>query len=168
MKRLKTFVITVKVHPAVRRFIDNRYKKVNGAYNLSNGRHYYLVTNMLVHSSAAAPSRVPKKYGCFVPIKIMISEYDFYRYGWMTTPLQEYRFSKLILGEILDNACQRIALLKLVLDIPRRKCMLAIIDEELFERDEISYDYLRKYYQRKFQQKEIQMMSFINDLKEEI
>ena len=162
MRKTNFFRISVNIDPAVRQFLFSLFPCDEGACNLTKSRYYFLVTQMLAHSRIAHPSRVPKVYDTFVPCTLLITEYDFYHYGWMVPPLQQYNFSRLLLSDIMEDLCMKTALLTLSLGVPQSNAMQAVLEEKSFS--SISFDRLRKYYYRKFRQKEAEIDSLIKKI----
>lgn len=161
MRQERKYRVSLRVHKAVARYISNNFDYVGGAYDLSKSDLYYFVTNMLTRSNVSHPSHVPKRYDTFVPIYILVTESDFYRYGWKCPPLQQWKFSKLILSLILLQGCQMIAMKHIVSGVSRDAAYKEWIYENNFTDDEISYEYIRKYYYRHYLSKEAEIKNFV-------
>lgn len=164
MKKKNLFRITVKVEPAVRRFLTNHYPEKDGALDLTGSRHYFLVSNMLQRNSVQMPTKVPDRYNSFVPVTLWITSWDFYHLGWMTPPFQQYCFSRLLMAELMETACYRVAMVSIATGVSRRAAMRAVLDEELYEDNELSEDRLRKYYLRKYTKKEAELRRFVEEI----
>lgn len=164
MKKIKLYRISINVHPAVFRYIDNSYPNENGVYNITKSPFYFLVSSMLSRSGVNRPSKISKKYGSYVPISLFITEEDFYHYGWNITPLQQCRFSKAILQTIIDQACNKIALAHVMAGVPRDQAIREVLIENLFEDNEMNYACLRKIYQRKYIAKEKAIREYLENL----
>ena len=151
------YKITIKVHPAVYRFIDNHFSVSVGAYNLIKSPYYCIISSMLCRSCTKLPSLVYKKFDKYKPIEMFITEFDFYHYGWQMSEMQQCLLSKSMLQLILQQACHEIAVAHVIAGISRRRAICNYIDENLYEEDEISYSYLQKYYQRKYMANEAEL-----------
>jgi ribonuclease HII len=138
MAKIKLYRISINVHPAVFRYIDNTYPQETGIYNITKSPFYFLVSSML--------SR------------------NFYHYGWQIVPLQQCRFSKAILQIIIDQACNKIALAHVIAGIPRDQAIREVILENLFEDNEMNYSSLRKIYQRKYIAKEKAIREYLENI----
>ena len=159
----KCFKISIKVHPAVTRYFDNIFLKdrVTGAYDIRQSDFYYCISGALQQSHFKAPSLVSKKYSNFILISLIITEFDFYHYGYMMSEYNQYRISKFILNTIIDKACYKIMLAHCICGIPRDTALKAFLDENFFEENELSYNNLRKIYQRKYLEKESEIREFL-------
>lgn len=165
MKCKKQLTISLKVYPAVFRYLENNFpKNVQGVYDLLDSPYYCLISSMLSRSTIKTPSLVPMSYSRFVPIKTYITEFDFYHYGWEINERQQYNLSKTILHVILQNACHEIAVAHVCMNISRDRAIRNFIYENLFEDDELSYSYLIKYYQRNYLENEKKLKEYVSNL----
>lgn len=150
MSKAKLYRITIKVHPAVWRYIDNNYPVKMGAYDLSRSVYYYLVTAMLYQSRVRMPSQLCRKYGEYRPVTVMITEFDFYHYGFQSSELQQCRLSRNILHLIVDDACRRIAQARVVFGVPVTTAIDHYLIDNGYEEGELDAEYLRSVYKRKY------------------
>lgn len=164
MKRKNLFRITVRVEPAVRRFLLNLYPEKEGALDLTGSRHYHLVSNMLARNGVRMPSKVPARYNSFVPVTLWITSWDFYHLGWMTPPFQQYCFSRILMAELMETACYHVAMVSITTGVSRRSAMRAVLDEGLYEESELSEERLRKHYLRKYTGKEEELRRFVEEI----
>lgn len=156
--------ITIKVHPAVKRYIDNNFPVKRGAYDITRSMYYYLVSAMLYQSHVAVPSKTCIKYKDYVPISIYITEFDFYHYGFQSSEYQQCRLSRSLLHLILDDACRRIALAKVVFGVPVTTGIEHFLIDNSFEDNELSAEYVRTVYKRKYRSFESELNDFYHNL----
>lgn len=148
------YTIDLRVDPLVAGWIDRNFNKVRGCYRMGDSFWYGLVSSLLYQSHVKKPTVLPEKYSGFVPIKLAVTEYDFYHYGWEVSPMQELRFSRLIRSFIIDECLRNVAIMRARYDIPLSQ---AITDCTVFfnlEEEHLKYETLRKIYQRKYQEVE--------------
>lgn len=145
------YTIELKVDPLVAGWMERSFKKKRGVFRIGDSCWYGLVSSMLCQSHVKTPSVMPEKYASFVPVKVAVSEYDFYHYGWEVSPLQEVRFSRLVRNFIIDECLRNVAILRARYDMPISQ---AITYYSIFfgmEEEQVKFETLRKIYRRKYQ-----------------
>ncbi len=162
--KTKLYRISIRVHPAVRRYIDNNFPEKQGAYDLTRSMYYYLVSAMLYQSHVRLPSKMCLKYRDYVPISIFITEFDFYHYGFHCSEYQQCRLSRNILHLILDDACRRIAQAKVVFGVPVTKGIEHFLVDNFFEDGELDAEFVRTIYKRKYRSYESELREFYQNL----
>ena len=156
----KNYNVSLKVDPLVKRWMDNRFKFRRGIYFLGNSCYYGLVSALLYQSQVKGPKRLPDKYSNFVPVRIGISEYDFYHYGWEVSPMQEIRFSRLVRNIVIDECLRSVALLRASFSVPLSQAINAYTIYYNIADEDIHYETLRKIYQRKYRRIEEEYRAF--------
>ncbi|MDD4847614.1 MAG: hypothetical protein PHR53_02470 [Bacteroidales bacterium] len=156
--------ILIRLHPAVVRWLENNFTKENDAFDLTKSDKYYLISGALQRFKVTMPSKVSKRYQRLTPVYIRLTEFDFYHYGWEMAPLHQVRLSDHLYREILNNGCQKIMLAYVVAGIPRDAAIREFLSENFFSPDELNFSGIRKYYQRKFADKESDTYQFIKNL----
>lgn len=145
------YTLDIKVDPLVAGWMERSFKKMRGVYRMGDSCYYGLVSAILYQSHVKTPSRVPEKYGSFVPVKIAISEFDFYHYGWEVSPLQEIRFSRLIRNILIDTCLRNVAILRARYDMHLSQAISFYTIYYGMEEDHVKFETLRKTYRRKYQ-----------------
>jgi len=158
------YKINIKVHPAVRRYIDNNFPLKSGAYDVTKSIYYYLVSSVLYQSNVKVPSKVCVKFNEYVPISILVTEYDFYHYGFTCSDLQMCRLSRNILHLIIDDACRRVAMAKVMFGIPVTKGIDHFLIDNFFEEDELKAELIRTIYKRKYKKYETDMKEYLDNM----
>lgn len=156
----ENYNVSLKVDPLVKRWMDNRFKLRRGIYFMDNSCYYGLVSALLYQSHVKGPKRLPDKYDNFVPVRIAISEYDFYHYGWEVSPMQEIRFSRLVRNIVIDECLRSVALLRASFSIPLSQAIRAYTVYFDIADEDIHYETLRKIYQRKYKRIEDEYRAF--------
>ena len=162
--RDKTYSIKLTVHPAVAKWIDSNFPNIDNVYELRDTSHYIIFQSALFRKNIKPPSKPLKKTENYVPIRIFINEWDFYHFGWDIPNFAQIKISKLLFDLMMLRFCELIADAYAFGKIPRDVTIRRILVENLFEDDQMNYFYIRKYYQRKFQdtKKEQQIIDFAN------
>jgi hypothetical protein len=158
----KSYSIELNVHPAVKRWIDSSFPLENNSYDIRKESFYIVFQASLFRKDIKPPTKHLKKVEKFVPIRILIDQWDFYHFGWTIPTFAQIRISNLFFDLMMLNFCEHIAYAYAYSGIPRDVTTKRILVECLFDDDEINYHYIRKYYQRKYQQtgKEQQIIDF--------
>lgn len=146
------FTIDIRVDPFVKKWMDARFKCVRGVYQLGDSCYYGLVSAMLCQSQrVGSPTVVPDKYASFRNIKVGITEYDFYHYGWEVSVAQELRFSRLVRSIAVDECLRSVAILRARYEIPVSQAINSYCIYYNLEEEDIKFETLRKIYRRKYQ-----------------
>lgn len=148
------FNISLKVDPLVKKWLDKNFKSERGIYQFGNSCYYYAVSALLYQSHVKSVGYLPEKYNRFIAVKIAISEYDFYHYGWEVSELQELRFSRLLKKLILNECLTQVALLRANYNVSLTTALNTYIIQYNISEEDIKYETLRKIYNRKYRQKE--------------
>ncbi len=150
----------MRVDPLVKRWMDRNFKTDHGCYRFGDSCYYGLVSALLYQSHVKGPKRLPDKYANFVPVRIGISEYDFYHYGWEVSPMQEIRFSRLVRDIVIDECLRSVALLRASFSVLLSQAINAYTIYYNIADEDIHYETLRKIYQRKYRHIEEEYRAF--------
>ncbi len=165
MPHKRLYTTTIKVLPLVFRYISENYVCKQNAFDVFNTPLYYLISSGLSRSNIAIPSRISAKYQSYVPIRIHITEWDFYHYGWEMTPLQQIRLSNIVKSQIIREICEKAMVLHCYTHIPREAAIRELMSQNYFEEEELSLASVKKHYQRHFLKQEEKLIENIYYLK---
>lgn len=141
----------MKVDPIVVKWMDARFRKRRGIYDLSESCWYTLVSMALCQSSRAERTKVtPDKYAGFVPVKVGITEYDFYHYGWKVNMTQEIRLSRMIRNIICDEILRNAAIMRARYSISLSRAINTFIVFYNLTEGDVRFETLRKRYRREY------------------
>ena len=145
-RKSETDTVTIRVHPAVRRWMENTFPKAGDAYDLrGHFLHDFLRTGLSKEVNARA---VPEAFQSLPEIKVAVSRRDCRILGdRIPEPLQA-AFSQLAYKYIRQTACQGILFAHLAGGVPRDTAIKEYLLAYLYEDEELNYPALRKYYQR--------------------
>ena len=129
MKKRETDTVTIRVHPAVRRWMENTFPKSGGAYDLrGHFLHDFLRAGLTKEPQGRRePSSLPE-------VKVAVSRRDGQRLGTELPAAFQEDFSRLAYRYIRQTAC----------------LMVLFAHKD----DELNYAALRKYYQRNWMETE--------------
>ena len=165
MLHKRSYTIEFKVLPLVYRYISEHYVCKNNAFDVFGSPLYYLISSGLSRSNIATPSRISAKYQSYVPIRIYITEWDFYHYGWEMTAVQQVRLSNIIKSQIIETICEKTMVLHCYTHIPREAIIRELMSQNFIEEEELSLASVKKHYQRHFLKKEEKLIENVYYLK---
>lgn len=158
---MECYSVDMRVDPLVKRWMDRNFKTDHGRYRFGDSCYYGLVSAVLCQSPRVGnPAVVPDKYARFVPVKVCITEYDFYHYGWEVSITQELRFSRLVRNILIDECLRSAAMLRARYDIPLSQAINSFTVWYGLTDDDVNPDTLRKTYQRKYKSVEEDYRAF--------
>ena len=158
---MECYSVDMRVDPLVKRWMDRNFKTDHGRYRFGDSCYYGLVSAVLCQSPKVGnPAVVPDKYARFVPVKVCITEYDFYHYGWEVSVTQELRFSRLVRNILIDECLRSAAMLRARYDIPLSQAISSFTVWYGLTDDDVNPDTLRKTYQRKYKSVEEDYRAF--------
>lgn len=158
---MECYCVNMRVDPLVKRWMDRNFKTDHGRYRFGDSCYYGLVSAVLCQSPRVGnPAVVPDKYARFVPVKVCITEYDFYHYGWEVSITQELRFSRLVRNILIDECLRSAAMLRARYDIPLSQAINSFTVWYGLTDDDVNPDTLRKTYQRKYKSVEEDYRAF--------
>lgn len=163
MRKRVLYRIEVRVDPAVRRFLLNRFPTTDGAIDLTGSRYYWMVSQMLSRQKVTTPTDVPQKFDMYVSVWIAVTQRDFYFYGWIVPDIQQYNFSRIIEAEILNILCFQVATITAATGTSRLNAIKAVLDAEQYD-DIIKESRLLKHYQRKFKPEEDRVRQIVDHI----
>jgi len=147
-RNTKVNTTTIKVHPAVFRYINNTFNRVGGAYDLRGHLLYGFISVGLSRHSVKVESMLSQQYKKMKEIKVVITSWDYNHYGWDIPPIHQVALSNHIYRQILFDACYRVMICHVFGGLPRDTAIKEFLGEYCFEECELNYPALRKHYQR--------------------
>ncbi len=150
MRKSNTDPVTVKVHPAVRRYFENTFPQSDGAFDLrGHFLHDYLRAGLTKEAvDTAEPS--PR----LVELRVLFSRRDCQRLGWTIPETYQASFSRLAYKHIQQTACLLVLYAHTAGGVPRDTAIKEYLLDNLYEEGELNYAALRKYYQRNWMEAE--------------
>lgn len=162
------FIISIKVHPVVKKWMEFNVEKKQGSYLISKCKYYPMIISSLTRCNFKHQSKIPKKFETFEEINFIISEFDFYHYGFFISDYLQYKISDFIYKDIVDEMLKKTMYVHCSTGIARDKIMRQLLVEYMFEENEMSLANFRKMYQRKILDKEKDFYFFLEDCEFEV
>ena len=152
MRKNETETVTIRVHPAVRRWMENTFPKAGGTYDLrGHFLHDFLRAGLTKEVKART---VPETFRSLPEVKIAVSHRDCRILGGAIPEPLQAEFSQLAYKYIRQTACQGILFAHVAGGVPRDTAIKEYLLAYLYEDDELNYPALRKYYQRNWMETE--------------
>ena len=153
--------IELALHPLAWKVLKRDYHYDGRAVDVGRGWLYYIILQGLERQQVLTPmrdkSRMPKN---LVKGKVYILYEDSLRFGrYMRLPRQA-NISRMLYRQKKEQLCQQVALFHVATEneyekgIERNKLMRHFLETEGIEEDELSFEALKKHYQRHYRQKE--------------
>ena len=159
--------IEIALHPLAWKMLKKEYHFDGKAVDVGKGWLYYLILQGLERQQVVIPcrdkSRLPKN---LIKGKIYIFYEDSLRYGqYMRLPRQA-NISRVLLRLKKERLCQTVAVFHIATGAKRNKVMRHFLEKEGIDDDELSFEALKKHYQRHYRQKEDLLLQEIKELRE--
>jgi hypothetical protein len=150
--------VKIKVHPAVKKWMDEKFVHDGSAYDLDSNTEYkelhQLVCLALQRSELNYPSRILKRFKDYIPVYVAINSFEFYNYGFMVGDYYQCLISEFLFSLMKQEFCNHIMNQYFYLKIPKEQTIKTIIDTYDFTEEELKHSCLQKYYYRNFNKKE--------------
>ena len=148
-RKSETDTVTIRVHPAVRRWFENTFPKVGGAYDLrGHFLHDFLRAGLTKEPQGGRePSPLPE-------VRVAVSRRDGQRLGTELPAAFQDDFSRLAYRYIRQTACLMVLFAHTAAKVPRDTAIKEYLLDNLYEDEELNYAALRKYYQRNWMETE--------------
>lgn len=159
--------IDINLHPLAWKVLKNEYDFDGKAVDVGKGWLYYLILQGLEREQVVIPyrdkSRLPKN---LVKGKVYIYYEDSLRYGQFLRLPRQANISRVLVSKFREKICQTVAVFHIATGIDRNKVMRRFLENEDVEEEEMSFEALKKHYQRHYRHKEKDLLQYINELKD--
>lgn len=157
--------IDISLHPMAWKMLKRHYSYDGIAVDVGNGWLYSVIVQGLERKQIITSGELRKKAKGLVEGKVYIYTDDFMRYGRYLRLSRQANISRAIYKAERDRLCNEIAVLHVATGIERNKVMRYFLDKEDLEEAELSFEALKKYYQRHHRQNEDDILQDIKELK---
>lgn len=140
--------VTLRVHPAVARHLENNFPKSGHAFDLRNHYLYTFLSACLQRTNIKVPSHGSRNRHLMREVSLVVTGWDYAHYGGEIPEKFQLAFSQLVYRKLLHEACYAVMVAHLVGGIPRDTAIKEFLFGNLYEEDELAYPALRKHYQR--------------------
>lgn len=157
--------IDIALHPLAWKVLKKEYHFDGKAVDVGSGWLYYLILQGLERQQVITPcrdkSRFPKN---LIKGKIYIYYEDSLRCGRFMRLPRQANISRVIFRQKREQLCQAVAVFHIATGIERNKVMRHFLEKEGIEEEELSFEALKKHYQRHYRHKEDALLQDINEL----
>ena len=153
--------ITIRVRPAVFRWIENNFKKVKGRYDVRGSFLHEMLCAGLTRKTNAK-NLVAKKYmKQYKQVTLIVSNYNTDRYGYNITEENQCRINQALFKFLTHEICTSVMNAHIFSNYPKVMIMKEYLFNMMYEEDELSLACISKIYQRKYLKKERELRSNI-------
>ena len=157
--------IEIALHPLAWKMLKKEHYFDGKAVDVGRGWLYYLILQGLERQQVVIPcrdkSRLPKN---LTKGKIYIFYEDSLRYGHFMRLPRQANISRVLLRLKKERLCQAVAVFHIATGIERNKVMRHFLEKEGIEEEELSFEALKKHYQRHYRHKEQLLSQELNEL----
>lgn len=165
--RDKCVTVNFSFDPAVLRYLENNFSKIDGAFDIRKGFVYSFIILCLQRNNCKRKMPVPSSFVSFIETTIVVKEWDFGHFGEAISAYSMIQVNNLLYKLMIRDACYRIMVAHVFAGIPRDTCIRDYLFECNFQENELSYEALRKFYQRNWTQNEKELRENFSFILEE-
>ena len=143
-------IIHVKVHPAVKKYLESHNTVTKDGIILKDKLTKEEILCYVSIKGKKIPSKISKKLESFPQTTILVNDWNFFQFGYEIEPYWQYRLSKRLYMRMMEEIATRI-------EIYTAKSMTKMqAVEDYYNENNITYEELNpstviKHYQRHFQ-----------------
>lgn len=156
--------IDIALHPLAWKVLMQQYNYDGKAVDVGHGWLYCLIVQGLERQHVITSGELRKKPKGLVDGKVYIYADDFLRYGRHLRLSRQANISRVIYRKERERLCNQIAVFHIATGIERNKVMRHFLEKADLQEDELSFEALKKYYQRHYRQKEDDILHDIKEL----
>lgn len=158
-------IVDIKLHPLAWRVLKENYSYDGKAVDLGKGWMYNLITQGLQRQYNVAPWEFKRQRIDTVDGKVYISNYDAERFGCYISLTRAANISSIIYKRERERLCSLTMMAHVIGGIKRDVAMRHFLWKEGYNDNEMSFEALKKYYQRHFRNKEDSMYLDMRELR---
>lgn len=156
--------IDIALHPLAWKVLMQQYHYDGKAVDVGHGWLYSLIVQGLERQHVITSGELRKKPKGLVDGKVYIYADDFLRYGRFLSLSRQANISRVLYKKERENICNKIAVFHVATGIERNKVMRYFLEKADIQEEELSFEALKKYYQRHYRQKEDDILHDIKEL----
>lgn len=162
----KRLAITIHLEPAVWRLLRKHYADDGKAIDIAHSWIYYLVLRSLENEQVVSTREVERASKRLEAGRIYITSYAAMRYGTCLRPTREALISRTIFRHEREKICYAAAALAATGTCSRSAALQHFLLKADLMDEDLSYDTLKKHYQRHCRQFEEDIRQYINEITE--
>lgn len=156
--------IDIALHPLAWKVLRQQYHYDGKAVDVGNGWLYSVIVQGLERRQVITSGEQRKRPKQLVDGKVYIYADDFLRYGRYLRLSRQANISRALFRKERERLCEQIAVFHVATGIERNKVMRYFLEKADIEEDELSFEALKKHYQRHYRQKEDDILHDIKEL----
>lgn len=156
--------IDIALHPLAWKVLKQQYHYDGKAVDVGSDWLYSLIVQGLEKRQVITSGETRKKPKQLVDGKVYIYTDDFLRYGRFLRLSRQANISRVLYRKERESICNKIAVFHVATGIERNKVMRYFLEKADIQEDELSFEALKKYYQRHYRQKEDDILHDIKEL----
>jgi len=149
--------ITLRVKPAVFRWIDNNFPKVKGAYDVRKTFLHDMVVAALSRSNHVCNNSADKRIATFRTVRLRINGRWLERFGTVLSDESIVRLNQALYNLLINEICNSVMHAHVLTDYPKNTMLKKYLSNLLYKENELSLSCISKIYQRKYLWKEKKM-----------
>ena len=146
--------ITIKVRPAVFRWIDNNFKKTKGGYDVRNSFLHEMICAGLTRKTNHNKLVNKHYFHNYIPVQLIVSAYWTDRYGYHLTEENQCRINAALYKLLTNEICTGVMNAHIFSGYPKNMIMKEYLFNLMYEEHELNLACISKIYQRKYLKKE--------------
>jgi hypothetical protein len=146
--------ITLKVKPAVFRWIDNNFTKQKGKYDVRNSWVHDMVVAGLARVHTNSVGEVSRNFENWKTIELIISGRYATRFGTNLTAENQHRINCALYKMLINEICTGVMHAHVLTGYPKNTMIKNYLSNYFYDENELSLACVSKIYQRKYLDKE--------------
>jgi hypothetical protein len=142
--------ITLKVKPAVFRWIDNNFPKQKGKYDVRNSWVHEIVIAGLVRRTNNRKCNINKDFEKWKSIELIISAHWVERFGLTLTDENMCMINRCLYKFLTNEICYSATLAHVHARYPKHTMFKKLLFNYRYEENELNVSCISKIYQRKY------------------
>jgi hypothetical protein len=156
--------ISIKVKPAVFRWINNNYPKKNGAYDVRNNFLHEMVVCGLVRKCNNKNANVSKFFHSWKSVELIVSGYWVQQYGYLLTYENQSKINSALFNLLVNEICTGVMNAHILTGYPKNTLMKNYLYNQMYRENELKLSCISKIYQRKYLKKETYIREIFNKI----
>ena len=157
LKKKNMAVVSLKVKPAVFRWIDNNFPKVKEKYDVRGSFLHEMICAGLVRVGNNKNAIINKHFSSWKTIDLIVSGYWVAQYGTNLTNENQCRINSALYDFLANEICTGVMNAHVLTNYPKNTLLKSYLCNLLYDENELSLACIAKIYQRKYLEKERNM-----------
>lgn len=156
--------VDIALHPVVWKVLQQDYNFDGNAVDVGHDWLYLLIVQSLEREQVITAGELRRRPKGLVAGKVYIYYDDYIHHGRYLRLNRQANISRIVYRRERERLCQEVAMLHVACGIERNRAMRHFLEKRGLEDEELSFEALKKYYQRNYRQKEDDILNEITEL----